>query len=53
MIKCILVIYQLYILNPIVIHIINKYPSFILSLILLMKVGMGDGGEQTSTYTLL
>jgi hypothetical protein len=47
--KCIPAITQLYILVPIVIHIYNKYPSFILSLMLLLKVGMGDGGEQTCT----
>ena len=51
--RYILFISQLYILDLIVIYIINKYPSFLLSLILFMKVGMNDGSEQTSTYTLL
>ena len=51
--RYVLVISQLYILSPIVMHIINEYTSLLLSLILLMKVSMGDGDEQTSTYTLL
>jgi len=39
--RCIVIISQLYNLDPIVIQINNKYSSFILSLILLLEVDIG------------
>ena len=45
--KCILAISQLYILVPIITHINNIYSSFILILILLLKIGISGGDGPT------
>ena len=51
--RCILLIPQLYILDPIVTHINDKYSSFLLNLIHLLEVGMGGGGEYTYTLYII
>ena len=50
--KCILAISQLYILVPIITHINNIYSSFILILILLLKIGI-SGGDGPTHFCLI